>query len=204
MEIVLHGVAANLPPVLGFNPDELAIFQLPEDGAQDYVLTLRNEADENGDQLHFKVSAEEIEEEAMRDAPVRGAHRVGPLATPRRDAPESIFAHFQDNAAWGGWLQQQVLDQVDGLEYDHFTSNQWDDFLENINDYDVLWVTNSEQPDAFNNAWNNAREAVEEWVDGWRLLLQYRYKPVQRRSCSPRWFALYTGWNIQWSSCCSG
>ncbi len=84
-------------------------------------------------------------------------------AGPRRDEPQGRFAIFQDDAAWGNFLHQQVLDQVEGLEYVRYQSGDFEDFP--IEDFDVVWVVHNEQQDAYNREYNNNRARISEWVN---------------------------------------
>lgn len=145
-------ITSDLPdrddPLISVNPIEI-ISELMTGENQGYVVEIFNEGDED---LIFNTDIEIIDEPEGRLA--RG---------PRRDQPESRFAFFQDGPAWGGDLGNLVLDQVEGLEYDLFPSNQFADFP--IQDYGVLWICHSEQVDAFNAAYNNNRQRIEDWVD---------------------------------------
>ncbi len=139
---------------------------------------------ENGDEVATEITLRSLgESEVAFDVSfdlIEPDDRENP--GPRRDQPEGIFALFQDRAAWGGNLWQQVLDQVDGLEYERFQSGAFDDF--EIDDFDILWVVHSEQVDAFNRAYNDNRERIEEWVDAGGVMYastgtnQYNVVPI--------------------------
>ncbi|MBT7615667.1 MAG: DUF1573 domain-containing protein, partial [Calditrichaeota bacterium] len=135
-------------PQISVDPIEL-ISELLTGENQGFVVEIFNEGDED---LIYTTEIAIIDEPENRI--VRG---------PRRDEPQSRFAFFQDGPAWGGDLGNIVLDQVEGLEYDRFVSDEFADFP--IDDYGVLWICHSEQRDPFNSAYNDNRERIEEWVD---------------------------------------
>jgi hypothetical protein len=168
IELILLGAEAFLPPVMTLDYDELHAFQLVNDGEREYTLSIGNDADDEGADLVYSISAAMLEmEEEQRDGLQRSARRVGPVAAPVRDdinLDGLMFAVFQTNSVWG-WLddglrQDPLLDGNNVISYRQVNDLNNVDFEE----YDVVCFSSYSQQ--YNQQYANNLDRLEEYVAG--------------------------------------